>query len=548
MPRQTAHALAMVGLLACATAQAEPLRWAEWREGRTHSRLIDSEGRLTPVADAEWQTPLGSLWKLFVYIWLRDQAPLEAPYVCRGGDPEEVYCCDPGQSIDRDAALLKSCGRYFEPARLRIDAERWRTYWQSQRGPDWLSDLSRLQPATVVGVDELLATLARLPQQAATREALSAALLKGGDGEWAASIGSRLRVKTWSWHRGDNPQDRIGGFAGWRSDGVPVWAQGEGSSVQVIEHHHRAIAAQLPSLWPAETGPCVDVHLFARYPLAEVLDAENRAATPGVLQGGHHVRFQRGTQTELRSSGEILLDVENERPRLIARLSREDYVARVLDREASGEPVDAARALAIVIRSYLQQQATQQDRCLAIDDSSATQRVAARPPSAAARAASAFSADWVLAGSPVFFHLDQAGENRLSWSDAVARAREGLRFDAILRSAFPRADLATWADPSAQCENLVDAERWLNNQLPRWRPRMAAVPGYDEPAHWQVCRLLSGKPYTDRARARLHVRPLRSQQDRLALTHEYLHLAFAAHPDGLDEDFVETWARRLILE
>jgi uncharacterized protein YfaQ (DUF2300 family) len=77
---------------------------------------------------------------------------------------------------------------------------------------------------------------------------------------------------------------------------------------------------------------------------------------------------------------------------------------------------------------------------------------------------------------------------------------------------------------------------------------MAAVPGYDEPAHWQVCRLLSGKPYTDRARARLHVRPLRSQQDRLALTHEYLHLAFAAHPDGLDEDFVETWARRLILE
>jgi len=44
------------------------------------------------------------------------------------------------------------------------------------------------------------------------------------------------------------------------------------------------------------------------------------------------------------------------------------------------------------------------------------------------------------------------------------------------------------------------------------------------------------------------VRPLRSQQDRLALTHEYLHLAFAAHPDGLDEAFVETWARRLILE
>lgn len=538
----------VIGLLACASAQAEPLRWAEWHDGAVHAQLMDTEGHRSAVTDAEWQTPLGSLWKLFVYVWLRDQAKVEAPYVCRGGDPEEVYCCDPGQSIERDAALLKSCGRYFEPARLGIDADQWQRYWQTHQAPEWLSDLGRLQPGREVPVSELLASLATLPQQSAAREVLSAAMLKGGDGEWAARLGSRLRVKTWSWHRAGQPQARIGGFAGWRSDGVPVWAQGEGTSVQVIERHHPAIAQGLASTWPAEGGPCVDVHLFARYPLAEVRDAAGRIATPGVLQGAYQVRFQRGTQSALQSSGEVLLDSVDGQPRLMARVSREDYVARVLEREAAGEPVEAARALAIVIRSYLQQQAQTEDRCLRIDDSSATQRVAARPPSAAARAATAFSADWVLAGSPVFFHLDQAGENRLSWQDAMQRARTGQRFDAILRSAFPRADLATWAHPATQCETLADAERWLQAQLPRWRPRMASVPGYEEPAQWQVCRLLSGKPFTDRARARLHVRPLRSQQDRLALTHEYLHLAFAAHPDGLDEAFVETWARRLILE
>lgn len=538
----------MLGLLACASAQAEPLRWAAWQDGHARMALIDAQGHRVQAADANWQTPLGSVWKLFVYVWLRDQAKPETPYVCRGGDPDEVYCCDPGQSIERDAALLKSCGRYFEPDRLGIDAASWRGYWQAHAAPEWLRDLGGLQPATKVPVSELLSSLATLPQQAAAREVLSASMLHGGEGEWAASLGSRLRVKTWSWHRGDTPEDRIGGFAGWRSDGTAVWAEGEGTSVQVINRHHRAIATQLGSHWPAESGPCVDVHLFARYPLAAVLDEQGRAALPGPLQGNYRVAFERGTQTALQSSGELLLDTQNGRPRLIARLSREDYVARVLEREASGEPQEAARALAIVIRSYLQQQAQTQDRCLQIDDSSAAQRVAVRPPSPAARAATAFSADWVLAGSPVFFHLDQAGENRLSWQDAVSQARTGRRFDAILRSAFPRADIAAWAHPAAQCETLADAERWLGEQLPRWRPRMASVPGYEEPAQWQVCRLLSGKPFTDRARTRLHVRPLRSQQDRLALTHEYLHLAFAAHPDGLDEAFVETWARRLILE
>ena len=41
---------------------------------------------------------------------------------------------------------------------------------------------------------------------------------------------------------------------------------------------------------------------------------------------------------------------------------------------------------------------------------------------------------------------------------------------------------------------------------------------------------------------------LQSLQDRLDLTHEYLHLAFDAHPNGQDETYIEGLARHLLLE
>ncbi len=58
----------------------------------------------------------------------------------------------------------------------------------------------------------------------------------------------------------------------------------------------------------------------------------------------------------------------------------------------------------------------------------------------------------------------------------------------------------------------------------------------------------SGRPYVDRERERIFVRGLYSLQERLDLTHEYLHLAFRAHPSGQDENYVESLARRLLLE
>ena len=44
----------------------------------------------------------------------------------------------------------------------------------------------------------------------------------------------------------------------------------------------------------------------------------------------------------------------------------------------------------------------------------------------------------------------------------------------------------------------------------------------------------------------LYVYALKSEEDRIALAHEYVHLAFQHHPRGLDEGFVEATARTLI--
>src|SRR5690349_15503838 len=145
---------------ALASAQEEPLRLAFKDQLLTVSRtqLLSREPLSTSL-----QTPLGSVWKLFVYGWLVDTGAREPAYECRGQSKEDVYCCTTGGRIERDQALVKSCGLYFEPARLGIDVSGWRAYWQARQAPEWLLDLPSLQPATRVSVVELLRMLALMP-------------------------------------------------------------------------------------------------------------------------------------------------------------------------------------------------------------------------------------------------------------------------------------------------------------------------------------------------------------------------------------------------
>ena len=534
-----------VGWLLClipalATAQDEPLRLAF--DGQllrvSQAQVLDRQ----PLP-ASLQAPLGSLWKLFVYAWLVDTDARESVYECRGESKEEVYCCNAGQSIGRDQALVKSCGLYFEPQRLGLSASNWRDYWQARQAPAWLSDLPALQPQTQVSVAELLKALAMLPAQDQARRVLLDVVLGAADGRLVGELGSRLRVKTWSWLGDQGPSSRQGGFAGWLADGTPVWAGGRGTSQQVLKVYGEGLAAALPSRWPAETGRCVEVGLFARYPWQRVM-AGDRPAAPGQLRGDYRVEFTNGNQLDIHSDGELFLMPG----KLVARLDREEYVARVLQREAKAEPVEAAKALAVAIRTYLLQNAQRNGDCLSIDDSSHRQRVAPRPAAPEARAIAAWTSDLVLAGTDVTYHSDQPGPDKLSWAQAVEQANAGQRYDAILLHAYPRASLSRWDNPVASCEALPAAQDWLLKQRRGWRERLEGEVGYNEISTFAVCRVAFGRPYVDRERQRIYVRGVLSLQDRLDLTHEYLHLAFEAHPNGQDETYIEGLARHLLLE
>ncbi len=536
-------------LIGSSAARAEPVLQLAVREhGQTRLWHLPAQGAAEPRPQAEataLSAPLGSLWKLFVHAWLQAHESREPAYQCRGQLRDEVYCCEPGQSIGREQALLKSCGLYFEPKRLGIDSGDWQNYWRQLGAPDWLQQLVAMQPATEVSVPELLGELDRLPARAEIQTQLTAALLQQPEPVFDA-LGAQLRIKTWSWHRGSADQ-RIGGFAGWRSDGRAVWAQGEGTSRSVLQRYAQALARQLPPAQPINTGECVEVRMFARYPIARIEPQPGASPARGALQGRYRLHFASGSTIEIESSGELLLQNDSAGPRVLARLSREDYVARVLQREASTENETAARVLAIAIRSYLAQQAEAGSSCLRIDDSSARQRVSPRPPSAAARAAAAFSEGLVLVGMPVRYHLHEAAPGQLSWAQTLADAERGASLHALLRRSWPQAELVAWGQAQTRCEVLPEAQAWLAAQRPRWRRLLDAEFGHEERPEVQVCRLHAGRPFADRARVRVHVRGLRSQQDQLDLTHEYLHLAFEAHPNGQDEDFIEAWARRLVL-
>ena len=532
--------LLMCVMPALATAQDEPLRVAYQGEllSLSQTQLIKRE----PLP-ASLDAPLGSLWKLFVYAWLVDTGAREPAYECRGQSREEVYCCSAGGRIERDQALVKSCGLYFEPARLGIAATDWRAYWRARQAPTWLLDLPAVQPATRVSVAELLSVLALLPAQDQTRRVLLDVVLNAADGNVVGELGGRLRVKTWSWLDDQDAQSRQGGFAGWSADGAPVWAGGRGTSQMVLRHYAQALASVLSTAWPADAGRCVEVGLFSKYPVSKVLVGD-RVATSGPLRGDYRVEFANGNALDIHSGGELFLLND----KLVARLDREEYVARVLEREAKSQPAEAAKALAVAIRTYLLQNATRNGDCLNIDDSSNRQRVAPRPASAESRNIAAWTADLVLAGSTVTYHSDQPGPDKLAWQQAVEQANAGQRYDAILLHAYPRASLSRWDNPVASCEALPAAQDWLQKQRRGWRPRLESETGYNEVSTFAVCKLAFGRPFVDRERQRIYVRGVLTLQDRLDLTHEYLHLAFEAHPNGQDETYIEGLARHLLLE
>ena len=502
--------------------------------------------------DPHIDTPLGSVWKLFVYAWLVDRASAAPDYRCSGEDPEEAYCCKAGETIGRDLALVKSCGLYFVPARLGIDARAWKERWQALGAPDWLTDLDRLRPETRVPVASLLDALRRVPEQARKDAAhtLISVFTVGRGESTLPQYGALLRVKTWTMPDPTRAGARIGGAAGWTADGSAVWIGGNGASADVLRQTAASLAPLLQS-WPAkDDDSCVRVEYFARYPIAEVRALPQHIPAPaGPLHGRFAVAFASGTQIEVQSEGELALDRSTQPAKIVGTLSMNEYVARVIQREGSPEPLQAARALAVVARSFLLQQAGRSDGCYLVADSSAAQRVAPRPATRASRAIADWSDTLVFADTAASYHADRPARGRLSWRDAVQAAQQGTGFDAILAAAFGPVALTSYASPlGTSCRPLAAAEAWLDRERQRWRRRLAREPGYEPPDVLPaVCALDAGRPRTEYERMRIYAMAPDTQEARVTLAHEYLHVAFAHHPSGRAEAYVERLARELVM-
>ncbi len=526
-------------------AQAHDLAVAWLRDGRV-------EVRADPAAAPTDAVPLGSLWKLFVYAYAVERK-LDVPaYQCGASRiAGEEYCCEPGGTIDLDQALARSCGLAFEPQRLEIDAAAWRDFWapKVRERSQWLTELGNLAPAHIEPVEGVLQAVEAVPAtaRASAMRALLPVMVDGGGRDALPHLGSLARVKTFTWEHERRPGSAWGGAAGWLIDGTPVWFGASGSSRSVLREHGQRIAQRLPALRdPIGPEACVVVDFFARYPIRSVDRLpEKVAAASGVLSGRYRVTFENGNTLLFNTGGEMRLDDSDGRPGLKARLSLTEYLARVIDREGDASVSEAARALAIVARSWLIENAVFDTGCYRVEDSSRAQRVSASPASRAARQVVLFTDGLVLGGQPAQYRLQSAVPGVLSWTDAVDQARAGDRFDVILANAFPSGTLGT-VNGEQECRRLPDAERWLAKMLPRWHRQLASEPGFEPlsrpPA---VCLLQQGTPYADTSRLRVFARALRTPDDRIALAHEYVHLAFRFHPLGADEAFVERLARRL---
>jgi uncharacterized protein YfaQ (DUF2300 family) len=533
------------------------LRFAWLRDGNARLWTFDAAGK-TAVRDsgaplpATLDTQLGSIWKLFVYAYLVDRQISAPDYRCGSGVGEEVYCCEAGGHVDRDRALVQSCGLFFEPRRLQLDAAGWRQYWRTLNAPAWLQDLSALRSERRVHVDDLLKALQAVPPRARDEAASTlVSVVTSGRGEGTVSLyGGLLRVKTWTMSDPSNAGGYEGGAAGWLADGTPVWLGGRGSSARVLIAVAPRIAPLLTQITVPDDRACVAVNFFSRYPIRNVIaaGAAGHPAQTGLLDGRFSVEFENGNRLPIESRGELRLDRdENGKLHIAGRFGMNDYIARVVEREGDTMEPQAARALAVAARSYLVQNAERERGCYRIDDSSRAQRVLPRPPRAASRRAADFTDALVLTGASVQFHHDQAAHGRMSWLDAKATAQHGLAFDAILLRTWPQAMLASFASPLVDnCMPVAGASDWLRRQSPAWARHLAGEAGYETPELPAVCEVTTGRPYADAGRNRVYIHSLRSDDDRIALLHEYLHLAFAHHPRGQDEVFIERVARKLI--
>ncbi|MBI2572152.1 MAG: DUF2300 domain-containing protein [Candidatus Schekmanbacteria bacterium] len=100
----------------------------------------------------------------------------------------------------------------------------------------------------------------------------------------------------------------------------------------------------------------------------------------------------------------------------------------------------------------------------------------------------------------------------------------------------------------AECRRDPAWEAWLQRRLPAWEERLSPLPGFVRPEGVVVCRSAGGMPFAELEANRIHLPPMPQDEQEISVAHEYLHLAFAHHPAGKRERFVERLARTLVVQ
>jgi uncharacterized protein YfaQ (DUF2300 family) len=326
-----------------------------------------------------------------------------------------------------------------------------------------------------------------------------------------------------------------GGFAGWSQAGTPIWAMGEGSSKEMIDRHSDEIFKRLPQI-TGHDGPIVVVNFFKKYPIKRVLSLpEKKNVVSGQLHGDYLVEFKQGTKLVLRSSGKLILDNNL----IHGTFPMEEYVARVIDREGSGQDPEAAKALAVLVRTYLLKEGSPLGNGFQIDDTSKKQRVSPSSPSKEALSAARFTKDLLYQGKTIHY-TDK------TWLRMKELSQAGHNFSVILKFLSPDAKLALRHNENFdQCQRLRLAESYLSHSLTRWRKILRKQTGFEDVPDVSVCHLRLTKAYSDLKNNRIYLNFDESSEARITLAHEYLHLGFKHHPLTKDEYFIEALAKRL---
>ncbi len=479
---------------------------------------------------------LGSIWKLFSHSYLLENNIKTSPYLCTGNNPDERFCCEKGKSIDAPLALAKSCGPFYEQTMKNISASDWNRFWKDKGVTYAWMTKEKMKDHREVPVSEILSVLDTMKSFPAHKELLhdlAGVWLRGTLQDSFPALGLAWFSKTWTWGS-EKKKKFIGGVAGWSRSGESFWVKGQGTSRELILSVGKEISEKLPN--SGLSGTKVKVNFFTRYPIASVTRLPSgEKVSSGNLSGSYRVHFSSGTTVDIQSSGELTLINQ----KITGVFDRDDYVARVLEREGTAHDGEASRALAILIRTYLVDHARTADGIFEIDDTSSLQRVSATPPTPLALKTAEFSAGLILEGKT-------NGHNGKIWKEMKAQASRGKNFLAILRSMAPKTKLSYLRDGrSSSCDRLANVENYLRRSVTKWHRELVRYPGYEEVSKVEVCKMNYPKPYSDLKANRIYLHFDDSEESRTTLAHEYLHLSFKNHPNTTDEQFIETLARKI---